>query len=266
MRQSLQCLKLVTNKNVLVAIAVLMAIGIPEAMASNSPSYGGTITVAGADTTLTVTADPTALPHEGREVIVVDILPALYLPVSGCDGMTFGTAPATNGGTVWELRDSTGTYRIGYKLDSGESVSYKWGPVTGTSTTVIPSATAEVYIANNAGYGDTTLATYTSQGTGTSVSAKWVKINAGPASSPDTSRVGLYNSFTCGIELLGTSPYTAPGPFLVQKPVGGSILPIDATSLVLAGIQSNALWMLPTLGAIASATFGILYFQIKRNQ
>jgi len=50
------------------------------------------------------------------------------------------------------------------------------------------------------------------------------------------------------------------------NPVGGELLPIDTTALVIAGIQSGALWALPTLGAVVGTGLGLFYFQIKRKQ
>ena len=47
--------------------------------------------------------------------------------------------------------------------------------------------------------------------------------------------------------------------------VGGEFLPIDSTVLVLAGIQSSAIWMLPALAGIAGAAFGVLYIKSRRN-
>ena len=45
--------------------------------------------------------------------------------------------------------------------------------------------------------------------------------------------------------------------------VGGTIIPIDMTALFVAGIFTNAFWVLPTLGGIAGAL--ITLFKIKRK-
>jgi len=47
--------------------------------------------------------------------------------------------------------------------------------------------------------------------------------------------------------------------------VGGEFLPIDSTALVLAGLQSSAIWMLPVLAGVAGSAFGILYIKYRRN-
>ena len=47
--------------------------------------------------------------------------------------------------------------------------------------------------------------------------------------------------------------------------VGGELLSIDSTALVLAGLQTSAIWMLPVLAGIAGSAFGILYIKYRRN-
>ena len=45
--------------------------------------------------------------------------------------------------------------------------------------------------------------------------------------------------------------------------VGGELLPIDSTALMLAGLQSSAVWMLPILAGAAGA--GIAAFKLRRK-
>jgi len=47
--------------------------------------------------------------------------------------------------------------------------------------------------------------------------------------------------------------------------VGGELLPIDSTALILAGLQSSAIWMLPVLAGVAGSAFGVLYIKSRRN-
>jgi len=47
--------------------------------------------------------------------------------------------------------------------------------------------------------------------------------------------------------------------------VGGELLPIDTTALLLAGAQTNALWILSALAVIGSIAFGALYLTTKKN-
>ena len=47
--------------------------------------------------------------------------------------------------------------------------------------------------------------------------------------------------------------------------VGGDYLPIDVTALLVAGAQTNSVWILSALAVIGSVTFGALYFNVKRD-
>ena len=51
----------------------------------------------------------------------------------------------------------------------------------------------------------------------------------------------------------------------VPPVVGGEFLPIDATALLLAGAQTNAVWILSGLAIIGSGAFGALYLTSKRD-
>jgi len=46
------------------------------------------------------------------------------------------------------------------------------------------------------------------------------------------------------------------------NPVGGTIIPVDMTSLFVAGVFTNAFWILPVLGAIVAAS---VFFKTKRK-
>ncbi len=47
--------------------------------------------------------------------------------------------------------------------------------------------------------------------------------------------------------------------------VGGEFSPIDSTALLLAGLQTSAIWMLPVLAGVAGSAFGVLYIKSRRN-
>ncbi len=47
--------------------------------------------------------------------------------------------------------------------------------------------------------------------------------------------------------------------------VGGEFLPIDSTALILAGAQTNAIWIMSALAVIGSIAFGALYVSSKKN-
>jgi len=47
--------------------------------------------------------------------------------------------------------------------------------------------------------------------------------------------------------------------------VGGELLSIDSTALILAGAQTNAVWIMSALAVIGSVAFGALYISSKKN-
>jgi len=47
--------------------------------------------------------------------------------------------------------------------------------------------------------------------------------------------------------------------------VGGELLPIDSTALLVAGAQTNAVWIMSALAVIGSIAFGALYITSKKN-
>ena len=47
--------------------------------------------------------------------------------------------------------------------------------------------------------------------------------------------------------------------------VGGELLSIDSTALILAGAQTNAVWIMSALAVIGSVAFSALYITSKRN-
>ena len=63
-------------------------------------------------------------------------------------------------------------------------------------------------------------------------------------------------------KLTQTIMVTTPGP-IVPPVVGGELIPIESTSLILAGLQSSAIWMLPVLVGAAGAGFAA--FKLRRK-
>lgn len=47
--------------------------------------------------------------------------------------------------------------------------------------------------------------------------------------------------------------------------VGGELLSIDSTALMLAGLQSSAIWMIPTLAGLAGAGFYLVKFRTNKE-
>ena len=48
-----------------------------------------------------------------------------------------------------------------------------------------------------------------------------------------------------------------------ESPIGGKIIPLETTALLLAGAQTSAIWMAPLLAGVAGAA--IIYIKKKRN-
>ena len=52
----------------------------------------------------------------------------------------------------------------------------------------------------------------------------------------------------------------------IEPPVvGGEFLPIDSTALMLAGLQTSAIWMIPTLAGLAGAGFYLVKFRMNKE-
>jgi len=51
----------------------------------------------------------------------------------------------------------------------------------------------------------------------------------------------------------------------IDLQVGGEFLPIDSTALMLAGLQSSAIWMLPVLAGLAGAGFYLVKFRANKE-
>lgn len=75
------------------------------------------------------------------------------------------------------------------------------------------------------------------------------------------------------LDWLITGGTGGPSGFLLQTPnlpkntclVGGELFPIDTTALLLAGIQTNAVWIMSALAVIGSIAFGAIYITTKKN-
>ena len=52
---------------------------------------------------------------------------------------------------------------------------------------------------------------------------------------------------------------------VLVAPVGGELLLIDNMALMLAGAQTNAVWIMSALAVIGSVAFGVLYITSKKN-
>ena len=69
----------------------------------------------------------------------------------------------------------------------------------------------------------------------------------------------------CTANPIGTSSVNLDNFVVREKMVGGELLPIDSTALILAGAQTNAVWIMSALAVIGSIAFGALYITSKKN-
>ena len=70
-----------------------------------------------------------------------------------------------------------------------------------------------------------------------------------------------YRMATCGYDQPAegiTSQYLINDPFDTQALVGGAIMAIDTTSLLIAGISTSPLMILPVLGMVAGGIFALV--------
>jgi len=75
----------------------------------------------------------------------------------------------------------------------------------------------------------------------------------GQSSTPDGPTLGTPATFMFAFEGVGGTP-------ILPKPVGGTMIPIDTTALVIAGASTNGFWVLTILVAIAGASFAAIRF------
>jgi len=52
---------------------------------------------------------------------------------------------------------------------------------------------------------------------------------------------------------------------IIDSVVGGTLIPLDTTALMLAGLQSSAIWMIPTLAGLAAAGFYLVKFRMNKE-
>ena len=74
----------------------------------------------------------------------------------------------------------------------------------------------------------------------------------------------IENTSLSDIIMRNTDMYMDHSAFLAADvPVGGKIIPIDSTSLLLAGIQTSAVWIVPLLAGVVG--IAIIFIKKKRN-
>jgi len=237
------------------AVGVLMISAIPSAMAMPGPNtftLEGSPSVTGSTFSIQSTAPAAFDPIFGEFVRVkapgqgapTEALfgtlanPDGVLIAADCDGFRHdGVVP------TWELRN--GGVRVTFLLASaGDQITVRFG--VGAANPVIAGA---AFMTPNAG------------------AFRWFDTDTGAVATDNTNVAGGYRYGSCGTDETGISPapYTDLNTQNLQAPVGGTILGIDKTALLISGVLLNPIWILPVLGLVAGGTFALLRFQVNRK-
>ena len=86
--------------------------------------------------------------------------------------------------------------------------------------------------------------------------------------SPSTPE--FLNSIGVGFLSTGSTPGMSSGSIVVEPfggffgPVGGTVLPIDSTALLVTGVYTTASWMIPVI--VSAVGIGLAVFTLKRNR
>lgn len=136
-------------------------------------------------------------------------------------------------------------------------------PVTATLGTTTSSF--EVPWGTGLTFGATTFGTVTFSSAGP---YHWGEAATPLLATDSTATVDTLVFRTCGTEgatQAGAQPYAGDAIFSVVLPVGGELLSIDMTSVLVAGAFTNQMLLLPILGVVAATAFAILKIQVRKN-
>jgi len=243
-------MKLSSMAILLVAVGAMMIPAMPFAMAMPDPTTGGNPDPSVQNSILDI--EISSAPRSSIEELI------LYDTATKPGEIDTCSLPTSTGTKAWRLVSSADTTKaIRMHIPTGALTGLVTAPFgTGVAASFSVEATGGAEITAD---GSDPFASGT-----TTVSGTWLSVGD-VAGVPSTDRVGDYRIGTCGHE--GASliaDFDGFGLFTVVLPIGGTIIPVSATSLVLAGISSSPLWILP-LVAIAGVSFAVLKFQVSRK-
>lgn len=94
---------------------------------------------------------------------------------------------------------------------------------------------------------------------------EWREVVSGLMNTDTVSQVvgDVHRYHVCGFDKGQPNQFDVLNSWTIQAPVGGSILAIDTTALLIAGVFSTGLWMIPAAAAGVSA--GLAFYKIRRN-
>ena len=153
----------------------------------------------------------------------------------------------------WELRvkagdpgPNDGEPFQAFDLEGLEELKFKFG----TGGTIIPVVTL------NGG-----------DGVGLSgTQLEWVNIHPTPIGADQFTIEGEYSWETCGREKVGLpnpTNFNFDEGISVVKPVGGEIISINTAALLLAGLTTSGMWIIPSV--VTATGIGLTFYRIRKN-
>lgn len=168
---------------------------------------------------------------------------------------------------IWELREVSTENIIGVLLDF---------PTTNTATIPFGTGVGEFTLnaADLSGPGSNTWQVSDSD-TGyleadfdgndvTSVEAFWLEVTANSPEEPSTDTLGKYFTLVCFEEANAVD--TNNGAFFVVLPVGGTIIPINTTALLVSGMLTNPILSLLVIAGMATSTLVIIKLKNREKE
>jgi len=244
------------------AMAALMISTVPAAMASPGLGTGTTpaTPVIGSVATLNMVGTFGSAPH--TEVSIRVFEPGLYPVTTPTDHIDPFVDPCTSE----IIEDGTATYRA-WDLYHGAAIAQFEITATGDLLRVTfgTGAGAETVTYNGVAI---TAANIDDAGVG---AYHWKQAAGSPSPLATDDAIDVlttgslfYTFIDCGIESGVLPNFFDNHVFGSQKPVAGTILPINTAALLIAGISTSALWLVP-LVAVAAGAFAVIRFQVSRN-
>ncbi len=79
-----------------------------------------------------------------------------------------------------------------------------------------------------------------------------------------TAGTNVYMYIDCGNEQGVLPNFFDDHPFGTQEPIGGEILAINTAALLIAGLTTSAIWMVPAIGAVAGTA--VTLYKLRQKQ
>ena len=268
-------MKTVSNANRRIVLSLMfvatLGLTLPSASAMNTPDFDKTLNVVqGQNIELVYTGNAADDPHS---VLVTHLSkpgspngvqddPSVFTE-SCMDTVTGGfpndkriVFPGAGDTATFELRNAAGTDAIEIRgIDAGETITIPFG----ASDTVLVTVSSTVDV-NGVTVTDTTF------------TAKWVQITPGVigSASATVDAIGAWTWSSCGYDTTSATPdnsdlaWNHNESLLVSEPIGGEILAINSAALLIAGLTTSAIWIVPAVGAVAGTA--VTLYKLRQKQ